>query len=83
MSQDKLRDLFHSEKLHKGNNMKVFNEVYQKISDIVDERVKMEVEAFNLKKTDDVVSEISSSRSRYYYSKILYIVNLIINKWEN
>lgn len=78
-----IRDLFHSEKLHKGNNMKIFNEVYQKISDIVDERVNMEVEAFNLKSTDDVVSEISTSRSKYYYNKILYIVNLVINKWEN
>ena len=25
-----IRDFFHSEKLHKGSNMKVFNEVYQK-----------------------------------------------------
>ena len=63
--------------------MKIFNEVYQKISDIVDERVKMEIEAFNLNKDDDVIPEISTIRSKYYYDRILYIVNLVINKWEN
>ena len=78
-----IKDLFHSEKLHKGTNMKIFNEVYQKISDIVDERVKMEIEAFNLNKDDDVIPEISTIRSKYYYDRILYIVNLVINKWEN
>jgi|TARA_R100000479_G_scaffold62634_1_gene29633 hypothetical protein len=78
-----IKDFFHSEKLHKGGNMKVFNEVYQKISDIVDERVKMEIEAFNLNKDDDVIPEISTIRSKYYYDRILYIVNLVINKWEN
>ena len=78
-----IKDLFHSEKLHKGSNMKIFNEVYQNISDIVDERVNMEIEAFNLDKDDKVIPEISTIRSKFYYDRILYIVNLVINKWEN
>ena len=43
----------------------------------------MEIEAFNLNKDDDVIPEISTIRSKYYYDRILYIVNLVINKWEN
>lgn len=83
MIKNRIRDLFHSKKLHNGQNMEVFNEVYDKISDIVDERVNMEIKAFNLKSDDEVVTEITTGHSKYYYDKILYIVNLIINKWEN
>ena len=78
-----IKDLFHSEKLHKGSNMKIFNEVYQNISDIVDEIVKMEIKAFNLNEDDKVIPEISAIRSKFYYDRILYLVNLVINKWEN
>ena len=78
-----IKDLFHSDKLHKGSNMKIFNEVYQNISDIVDERVKMEIKAFNLNEDDKIIPEISAIRSKFYYDRILYLVNLVINKWEN
>ena len=78
-----IKDLFHSDKLHKGNNMKIFNEVYQNISEIVDERVKMEIKAFNLNEDDKIIPEISAIRSIFYYDRILYLINLVINKWEN
>lgn len=79
-----MKDILHSEKLSKGNNMKVFNEVYDRISSIVDERVEMEIKTFNIGPDDsDVLEDITANRSKYYYNKILDIVNLVLNKWKN
>ena len=79
-----MRDILHSEKLSKGDNMKVFIEVYDRISSIVDERVDMEVKSFNIGPDDsDVLEDITANRSKYYYNEILDIVNLVLNKWKN
>lgn len=79
-----MKDILHSEKLSKGDNMKVFNEVYERISAIVDERVDMEIKSFNIKPDDsDVLKDITTSRSKYYYNEILDIVNLVLNKWKD
>lgn len=79
-----MRDILHSEKLSKGDNMKVFSEVYDRISSIVDERVEMEVKTFNINPDDsDVLNDITANRSKYYYNEILDIVNLVLNKWKN
>ena len=64
--------------------MKVFNEVYERISSIVDERVDMEIKTFNINLDDsDVLEDITANRSKYYYNEILDIVNLVLNKWKN
>lgn len=79
-----MRDILHSEKLSKGDNMKVFSEVYDRISSIVDERVDMEIKAFNIEPDDrSLLNDITTSRSKYYYNEILDIVNLVLNKWKN
>ena len=79
-----MRDILHSEKLSKGDNMKVLSEVYDRISSIVDERVDMEVKTFNIRPDDsDVLEDITANRSKYYYNEILDIVNLVLNKWKN
>lgn len=79
-----MKDILHSKKLSKGDNMKVFNEVYERISSIVDERVDMEIKTFNINLDDsDVLEDITANRSKYYYNEILDIVNLVLNKWKN
>lgn len=81
---DKMKDILHSEKLSKGDNIKVFSEVYDRISSIVDERVDMEMKAFNIEPDDrSLLNDITTSRSKYYYNEILDIVNLVLNKWKN
>jgi len=79
-----MKDILHSKKLSKGDNMKVFNEVYERISSIVDERVDMEIKTFNINLDDsDVLKDITTNRSKYYYNEILDIVNLVLNKWKD
>lgn len=79
-----MKDILHSKKLSNGDNMKVFNEVYERISSIVDERVDMEIKTFNINLDDsDVLKDITTNRSQYYYNEILDIVNLVLNKWKN
>jgi len=79
-----MKDILHSKKLSNGDNMKVFNEVYERISSIVDERVDMEIKTFNINLDDsDVLKDITTNRSKYYYNEILDIVNLVLNKWKD
>lgn len=77
-----MRDILHSNQLRKGNNIKVFDEIYNRIDAIVVERVKMELQAFNIKPDNKIIEDILNSRSEYYYKEIFDIVNLVLNKWN-
>lgn len=80
---DKIEDILHSEQLSIGENMTVFNQVYERISSLVEERVRMEVKTFGLTPDDvETIDEIAKKHADYYYDEILQIVNLVLNQWE-
>lgn len=78
-----IKDILHSDQLSIGDNMDVFNEVYERISGLVEERVHMEIKAFNLTTDDaETIDIIAKKHADRYYDEILEMINLVLNKWE-
>tara|TARA_B110000483_G_scaffold124161_1_gene149426 strand:+ start:450 stop:698 length:249 start_codon:yes stop_codon:yes gene_type:complete len=81
MKQKKIKDHLHSESLSNDDNMNVFNEVYDSIDDLVQARTKFEADAFGIE-DEETVKKIELNAAKYYYDRIIKIVNIAIDGWK-
>ena len=81
MTKKEIKDHLHGDSLLNQGNMEVFNKIYELIDEMVNSRVRFERKAFAID-DQETITKIEINAAKYYYVKIINIVNLTIEGWK-
>lgn len=74
-------DHLHSEALSQGDNMKVFQKIYDTIGDVSDKQADLLIKAFAIE--DEVTKiQLRTDVANKFFSTFLNLINETIETWE-